>query len=903
MKYLIAIALLSIASITAQAATYSWINSSGGNWFTNSNWSPAAVPGAGDTALITNAGTYTVVITNGAIVVGNLQLGGGGGSGTQTLIQGSSTALTITNSGTVGANGLLLVTNRGLSGFVTIQAGGQLLISNTASTYFYGLHLLNQGTVTWADGSIGVGGSSGETTTISNIGLWQITGDNSMNNGGGITPTWINSGTLRKLGGSGTSTLSAVNFVNQPGGLVDVLAGTLSFAGADTNFLGGTFTSTTPGTIKINSGIWTDAGGTFSGTGTNLFIGTTLILRTNSIPGLKLLSGDVYTTATFQESGAITNLTLDGANLRGTNLVNHGTLTINSGNVREQLTILPPGQLVLASSTGSQLYSATIINQGTVTWTAGSLSIGASSGQPTTVISNGGLWQSVGDHDFSWGGGTTPSFTNGGILRKTAGTGPAVVSGFNFVNHPGGLVDSQSGIIRFASGDLSILGGTFNATTPNIVEINSGIWTDAGGIATGTGTNRLNGGTFNFRTNLIPGLRLVSGNVYITTTNIFQQSGDITNLTLEGASLFGTNRIGTGVLTVNAGAVSGQLTVQPGAQLLLATAGSKSLSQLNLINQGTVLWSGGALSASGTPGMIISNGGLWQVSGDDAFNYGGVGPIPVWTNNGTLRKTGGAGTSAVTGVNFYNQAGGLVQIDTGTLQLTSVTTNVAGTLRLNGGKLSANGTLGFSGGTLDGSGAVGANALSGGLISPGLGGPGLMGFTSGLNLSSNATLSLSGTGTVAGSQYDQLSVTGAVALGSCILQVTSLPDVAPGTTFVLIDNDGTDAVSGTFNGLPDNSLLTISGQLFRLHYTGGTGNDVTLVRDVPIQLSATGGLTNGVWRFTGLGIPSNIYTIQATTNFIQWTNLGFATGGVSGNFSFADTNAFRFPYRFYRTTN
>jgi hypothetical protein len=43
--------------------------------------------------------------------------------------------------------------------------------------------------------------------------------------------------------------------------------------------------------------------------------------------------------------------------------------------------------------------------------------------------------------------------------------------------------------------------------------------------------------------------------------------------------------------------------------------------------------------------------------------------------------------------------------------------------------------------------------------------------------------------------------------------------------------------------------------------------------------------------------------VQATTNFIQWTNIGFATGGVSGNFLFNDTNAFRYQYRFYRTTN
>ena len=894
------ILFLSVA-VTAPAASYLWTNPLGGDWFVNTNWLPNSVPGPGDTALITNAGTYTVTITNGAVTVRELQLGAGGG-GTQTLLHGSSSVLTITNTGTVGANGLLLVTNQGLAGYLTIQAGGQLQITNAADKHFYALNLVNQGTVTWADGSISVGGSSGETTTISNGGLWQITCDNSINNGGGITPTWINSGTLRKSGGTGITSFNSLNFVNQTGGLVDVPAGMLSFTGANTNVLGGTFTATAPGVIKFVNGIWTDAGGIFSGTGTNQFLGSTMLLRTNFVSGLKLLSGDVYITGTFQEAGAITNLTLDGANLRGTNLVNHGTLTMNAGNVQEQLTILPAGQLVLASSAGTHLYSATVINQGVVTWTAGSLSVGGSSGQPTTVISNGGLWQIVGDLNFSFGGGSTPSFTNSGILRKTTGSGFAQVDGFNFVNQPGGLVDGLAGTIRFMNGNLSVLGGTFNATAPGIVEIASGIWTDAGGTATGTGTNRLNGGTFNFRTNNVPGLRLIAGSVYVTGTNTFQEAGAITNLTLDGASLFGTNRIGNGALTVNSGGLPCQLTVQPGGQLLLATTAGKTLYSLNLINQGTVLWSGGSLSFGSTPTTVISNGGLWQMTSDDSINWGG-GPIPVWTNNGTLRKSAGTGISTATGMNFYNQPGGLVQVDTGTLQLTSNTTNTAGTLRLNGGKLSANGTLGFSGGTLDGAGVVGANALSGGLISPGQGGAGLMSFSSGLNLSTNATLSLGGTGTAPGSQYDQLSVTGAVALANCTLSVTSLPDVAPGTTFVLIDNDGADAVTGTFNGLPNNSLLTISGQLFRLHYNGGTGNDVTLVRELLTQLSATDGLTNGAWYFSGVGNPSNIYTIQATTNFIEWTNIGFSTGNVSGNFIFPDTNAFRFPYRFYRTTN
>jgi hypothetical protein len=62
---------------------------------------------------------------------------------------------------------------------------------------------------------------------------------------------------------------------------------------------------------------------------------------------------------------------------------------------------------------------------------------------------------------------------------------------------------------------------------------------------------------------------------------------------------------------------------------------------------------------------------------------------------------------------------------------------------------------------------------------------------------------------------------------------------SPGLSFVLINNDGSDAVSGTFNGLPQGAYFTVSGQTFRINYTGGTGNDVVLTRENgPAVLSA-----------------------------------------------------------------
>src|SRR5204863_479527 len=50
-----------------------------------------------------------------------------------------------------------------------------------------------------------------------------------------------------------------------------------------------------------------------------------------------------------------------------------------------------------------------------------------------------------------------------------------------------------------------------------------------------------------------------------------------------------------------------------------------------------------------------------------------------------------------------------------------------------------------------------------------------------------------------------------------------------GNTYVIVDNDGTDPVTGTFTGLPEGAALTLAGQSFTVTYAGGTGNDVALI--------------------------------------------------------------------------
>lgn len=85
------------------------------------------------------------------------------------------------------------------------------------------------------------------------------------------------------------------------------------------------------------------------------------------------------------------------------------------------------------------------------------------------------------------------------------------------------------------------------------------------------------------------------------------------------------------------------------------------------------------------------------------------------------------------------------------------------------------------------------------------------------------TIDSSATGTTA-----FFTVTGTVTLGGAlILNATGAP-FPVGHTYLLIANDATDAVIGTFAGLPEGAIIISGGQAFRISYVGGTGNDVVL---------------------------------------------------------------------------
>jgi hypothetical protein len=123
--------------------------------------------------------------------------------------------------------------------------------------------------------------------------------------------------------------------------------------------------------------------------------------------------------------------------------------------------------------------------------------------------------------------------------------------------------------------------------------------------------------------------------------------------------------------------------------------------------------------------------------------------------------------------------------------------------------------------------------------------------------------------------------------------------------YLVIKNDGNDAISGTFNGLPEGATFYANGSKFQITYQGGDGNDVELTQIALPGPSKVGSITrsgNGQIQLIGSGNPGMVYGIEANSdlNTSNWTNIGIVLTDQLGEISFTDTNAPNFPQRFYR---
>ena len=126
--------------------------------------------------------------------------------------------------------------------------------------------------------------------------------------------------------------------------------------------------------------------------------------------------------------------------------------------------------------------------------------------------------------------------------------------------------------------------------------------------------------------------------------------------------------------------------------------------------------------------------------------------------------------------------------------------------------------------------------------------------------------------------------------------------------FVLINNDGSDAVVGTFNGLAEGQIIALGvpntgtpppnqlpGQLFQISYVGGTGNDVVLTAspavattDVELVLNGTTNLIDLVITDFDEGPPAtsdNGNSADEWTIFVDGSEVVIQSNNVVGTLS------------------
>lgn len=746
--------------------------------FANSSGS-ATVNGAGSTW--TNAGYLTIGrhaaatldIENGGVVSStNGYTGRESGSVAATTVTGDGSAWHNTGSQFVGHYG---------NGTLNVEGGGE---------------------VTSLNGFIGFGPTTG-------LGTATITGSDS---------SWGMSGELR-VGHAGTGTLNV-----QDSGSVENADGYIGYSSSGT----GTATVTGAGSTWTNTGdlyVGRDGAGSLTlGVAGNVNVGDAaaagaaadwLTVSDGDNTNGSGAGGHLY----VQNGSTLTNnqgSTLgDGAN-------EHGYATVTGANTTwtnsSTLIVGNEGAGVLHVAAGAEVTNnlsgylgklsgssgiATVTGTGSKWITSGDLFVGFEGNGTLNIEDDADV--KIGDTAKNVSG--SPSL----FIRDLDNTDGAATGGRLFILN-GSTLNNNAG-----SATIAALGGYGYATVGGA----GSLWNNSSGaltLGTGTGSGTLlieEGGAVTSLSSRIATSANAHGNA--TVTGVGSQ-WDIQN------SLTIANR-GAGTLTIESGGLVENLTGHIG--LFSGSTGTVTVTGAGSTwtNTGSLFIGGSTTSAGGSGTLNILSGGL--VDAQD---------LKIWAD-GSVNLNGGTlsvnqllfdvptpasfvhtlGTLEIRQQDTYINAGVTADLTAGkTLkigQMTAVTTG--GAINLHGGvldtatlDLTAGGTFDFLSGTLVADAVLGTLNQYGGTLAPG-NSPGTTEVSSDYNLNSG-TLAIEIAGLTAGSEHDEVIISGTLNLGAgSVLYVTLIDGftVSNGDTFDILDFS---SVTGTFGTL---NLATLNGGL------------------------------------------------------------------------------------------
>ncbi|KAA0139306.1 hypothetical protein FYZ48_11765 [Gimesia chilikensis] len=359
------------------------------------------------------------------------------------------------------------------------------------------------------------------------------------------------------------------------------------------------------------------------------------------------------------------------------------------------------------------------------------------------------------------------------------------------------------------------------------------------------------------------GTVIATGGILTSQSDLDLRSGSVK------AQLNGNNLIKNGSGTVILDALNGytgSTTVNDGTLQLAQSDAIPNTSSVNLTSATSVL---------DLNGFSVS---LTSLTGTGSVQLGG--PAGSLTLNQAI-STSATFAGNISGDGSLTIAGAGEVVLSGSSSFTGATNVQDGVLKVDG-TLATSEVIVATGATLGGSGSITAPVTinADAALAPGSS-PGIL-STGDLTLDADADLNVEINGTNAGSEYDQIQVTGEVDLTGATLNISSSFTAVAGDQFLLIDNDDVDAVTGNFVGLAEGTLFNFNGNQVYITYQGGDGNDVVLtVNSPPSAGNQSFSVDENTANTTSVG------TIVAADPNVPPGSLSFSLTGGSGDTAFA----------------
>jgi uncharacterized repeat protein (TIGR01451 family) len=692
-QFLLQTGYVNLGAVTATAASFSL--SSGTTLYFNTNDTrtfdaASTISGAGTAQWQSGTNTFSGTLTAPiGVAGGTLTINS---AATQTIPTLTMSGGTLNGSAAINLTGAAMTWSGGTLGggaALSIPAGTTITVSGVP--YFDARQLSNAGTINITSYYYIYMQNN---AVLTNSGMVNIQGDGAVYMSGTVgTTAVVNSGTIKKSGGTGGSTFnvpltmqSGSQFLAQSGTVyLGAVAGTsasfnvssgatLNFYYSDTRTFDAASSITGAGTLQVQGG-------------TNTFAGTISTPLTMSGGTLTINNATAQTIPTLAMSGG----TLNGSaaiNLTGAAMTWNGGIIGGSG-----MLSIPAGTTITVS--GVPYFDGRPISN------AGTFNISSYYYiymQNNAVLTNSGTIDIQGDGAIYMSGtvGST-AVVNSGTIKKSGGTGGSTFS-VPLTAQSGSQFLVQSGLLYL--GAVAATGASFNVSSGATLNFYySDVRTfDAASTITGAGTLLVQGGTSTVSGTLSTPLSLSGGTLTINSA----AAQSISTLTMAGGTLNGSAAVSlTGAaMTWSGGTIAGGGTLTITAPSTVTVNGGGFIDGRPVTNAGTLKFNSSSYLYMQNGAALTNNGTIdFQGDGNLYLNTGAA----TLTNNGTFGKSGGSGTSSIS-IPTTNAAAGTIKAASGTISFTN-TLAQAGTLNFpiagaaSFGKVSVSGNFAL-GGTL-----------------------------------------------------------------------------------------------------------------------------------------------------------------------------------------------------------